>query len=91
MELVIYLQDERDLAILEPLLRRLKLRFEKKKGPSNQTHQTGTSEAKEKLETARALLLKMLEEGTDASYFGDPVEWEREVRQDRLLPFRQQG
>lgn len=30
MELIIYLPDEKDLAILEPLLRRMDLRFEKK-------------------------------------------------------------
>ena len=30
MELVVYLQDEQDLAIIESLLNRLKLRFEKR-------------------------------------------------------------
>ncbi len=74
MELVSYLQDEKNLAVLEPLLRRLKLRFEKKKSPSGTANQTTTPEAKEKLEVARTLLLKMLEDGVDASYFGDPVE-----------------
>lgn len=91
MELIIYLPDEKDLAILEPLLRRMDLRFEKKNGQSKAAKQTATPEAKAKLEATRALLLKMLEEGVDASCFGDPVEWQRQSRQDRPLPFREQA
>jgi hypothetical protein len=88
MELVIYLKDEQDLTILEPLLKRMKLRFEKKNGrPASTKAQTKTAKEKN-LEVARALLLKMHLEGVDASYFGDPSEWQRETRTETKLPFR---
>ncbi|MFN4257118.1 MAG: hypothetical protein ACK4Q5_19120 [Saprospiraceae bacterium] len=87
MELVIYLKNESDLAVLEPLLRRLKLRFEKKNG--QQPAATSQPLLPSKLEAARARLLQMHEDGTvDASYFGEPVEWQRSIREDKPLPFR---
>ncbi len=89
MELVIYLKDEQDLTVLEPLLKRMKLRFEKKNdhsaAPTIAQHKTAREK---KLEAARTLLLKMHQEGVDSSYYGDPSEWQRETRTKTNLPFR---
>jgi len=88
MELVIYLKDEQDLTVLEPLLKRMKLRFKKINGRPSTT-KTQHKTAKEKnLEASRALLLKMHKEGVDASYYGEQSEWQRETRSETKLPFR---
>jgi len=88
MELVVYLKDEQDLTILEPLLKRMKLRFEKKNGRPTATNAQQKSAREKNLEAARALLLKMHQEGVDASYYGDPSEWQRLTRTETTLPFR---
>ena len=88
MELVIYLKDEQDLTILEPILKRMKLRFEKKNDHPVATKAELKSAREKNLEVARALLLKMHLEGVDASYYGDPSEWQREIRAEAKLPFR---
>ncbi|MFN0035671.1 MAG: hypothetical protein ACKVUS_11425 [Saprospiraceae bacterium] len=80
MELVIYLKNEQDLRVLEPLLRRMKLRFEKKNVRVASTKPLHKTAGEKKLEAARALLLQMHREGVDASYYGDPSEWQRETR-----------
>lgn len=41
-----------------------------------------------KLEAARKKLLQMHKEGVDASYYGDPVAWQRDSREDTGQPFR---
>lgn len=84
MELVIYLKNEEDLAVLEPLLKRMHLHFERKNGESNPS----LSLAEQKLEAARAQLRQMLQAGVDISTYGDPIEWQRETRMDTALPFR---
>jgi hypothetical protein len=84
MELVVYLQDESDLAILESLLRRLKLRFEMRKGQIPVLEPSADSEREKNL-----LELRRLAALIKHSSFGDPVEWQREVRKDRILPFRE--
>jgi hypothetical protein len=84
MELVIYLKNEEDLAVLEPLLKRLQLRFERK----NSDHNTLLPLAEQKLEAARVQLLQMLQAGVDVSTYGDPVEWQQATRTDNNLPFR---
>jgi len=88
MELVIYLKDKQDLTILEPLLKRMKLRFEKKNGRPSAVKAEQKAAKEKNLEVARASLLKMHQEGVDTSYYGDPSEWQRETRQDTNLPFR---
>jgi len=88
MELVIYLKDEQDLTVLEPLLKRMKLRFEKKNGRPAVVKAQQKSVREKNLEVARAALLKMHQEGVDASYFGDPSEWQRVTRTERKMPFR---
>ena len=88
MELVIYLKDEQDLTILEPLLKRMKLRFEKKDGLPAATKAQRKTAREKNLEAARVLLLKMHQEGVDAFYYGDPSEWQRETRTETKLPFR---
>ncbi len=84
MELIVYLQNEEDLAVLEPLLKRLQLRFERKSVESNPS----LSLAEQKLEAARVQLREMLQVGVDVSTYGDPIEWQRETRADNTLPLR---
>lgn len=88
MELVIYIKNENDLTVLEPLLRRMKLRFEKKRNGDTSIGQIKKTDREKELEEARVLLLKMHQEGVDASYYGDPSEYQREIRTDSILPFR---
>lgn len=85
MELVVYINDEKDFSVLEPLLSRMKLRFERK---NNVNAINESSATQEKVESARAQLLQMLKEGVDVSSYGDPVAWQKEARQDNILPFR---
>lgn len=33
-------------------------------------------------------LQELFKHGMDVSNYGDPVEWQREIRKDRKLPFR---
>lgn len=82
MELVVYLQDETDLAILESLLRRLKLRFEKRK--DNSSSLSVDNDREKKLLELRHLAAQIQE-----SSYGDPIEWQREIRKDHVLPFRE--
>ena len=81
MELVVYLQDENDLAVIESLLKRLKLRFEKRKGQT-ETPKTDIEREKNLLE------LQYLAAQINHSTFGDPLEWQAETRKDRNLLFR---
>ena len=84
MELVVYLQDESDLAVIESLLNRLKLRFEKRNG---QTASPKTDVEREK----NLLELRYLAAQIKESTFGDPLEWQAETRKDRSLPFRDEA
>ncbi len=77
MELVVYINDEKDFSVLEPLLSRMKLRFERK---NNVNAINESSATQEKVESARAQLLQMLKEGVDVSSYGDPVAWQKEAR-----------
>lgn len=76
MELVVYINDEKDFSVLEPLLSRMKLRFERK---NNVNAINESSATQEKVESARAQLLQMLKEGVDVSSYGDPVAWQKEA------------
>lgn len=74
-ELVLKIQRESDLKELLPVLNRLKIKYvsrKKKRKPS-------LKEIEEAVRIIRA--------GADFSYLGDPVEWQREQRKDRNLPF----
>ena len=79
MELVVYLQDEQDLAIIESLLNRLKLRFEKRHSttPNPQTE----IDREKNLQELRSLSAQIKD-----STFGDPLTWQEETRKDRPLP-----
>jgi len=74
-ELVLEIQRESDLEELLPILNRLKIKYvsrKKKRKPSSK-------EVEEAIRVIRA--------GADFSYLGDPVEWQREQRRERELPF----
>ena len=89
MELVIYLKNEQDFIVLEPLLKRMKIRFEQKDIKKKVVVRTKRLlSAQQKLETARVRLLQMHKEGIDVTSYGDPVQWQKDTRQDTCLPFR---
>jgi hypothetical protein len=70
----------KDWAIIQPLLKRLKISFTQKETPSVNGQKGARDEV---LET-----LLHLAEQIDVSSYGDPVEYQREVRKDRPQPFR---
>lgn len=75
--------------VLEPLLRRMKIRFEQK--DIKRKIGIGTKKtlsAQRRLDAARTRLLQMHKEGVDITAYGNPVQWQKETRQDTHLPFR---
>lgn len=89
MELVVYIKNEQDLVVLERLLTKMKLRFEHKSSKKEEAETSKQSiSAKRKLEAARTRLLQLREAGVDVSSYGDPIQWQRDTRQDNILPFR---
>lgn len=74
-QITLKIKHEKDLAVLIPLLERLKIEY--------------APVRKKKLSAARlAKYQKIIAAGGDASYFGDAAEWQREQRKERNLPFR---
>ena len=89
MELVVYIKNEQDLVVLERLLTKIKLRFEHKKNKMEEVENSKQLlSAEQKLEAARILLLQMRKEGVDISSYADPIQWQRDIRQNSMLPFR---
>lgn len=82
MELVVYLKTKEDLAVLEPLLQRLRLRYERRNGNEP------TTAVKGKIELAKQQIDVLREAGVDVKGYGDPVEWQREIRNDEPEGFR---
>ena len=87
MELIIYLEDQKDLALLEPLLKRLQFRYEWKAFSKLSTSTLVDADAqssKKKLEIDRNKLQQMHKDHqVNALYYGDPVAWQRTQRSDR--------
>ena len=86
MDLIIELKikNPNDWVVLQPLLKRLKIRFSQKNVEPQQS-------AKEPVENPNTVLDKLnalLDAGVDASYYGDPVAFQREVRHEAEQPFR---
>ena len=80
MSVVINLKNERDLNVVLPILKELKIAFTTKI-----TQSTKTS-SKQK---AREKLYKLLENNAvDVSYYGDPIAFQKEQRKDKTLPNR---
>lgn len=79
MDLIIELKikNPSDWAMLQPLLKRLKIRFIQKNEVSQQS-------VKERVENPKSVLDKLnalLDAGVDASYYGEPVAFQRDVAQ----------
>ena len=74
-ELVLQIRKESDLRELLPVLERLKIKYVSRK----KMRKPSSKEMEEAVRIIRA--------GADFSYIGDPVEWQREQRKDRDLPF----
>jgi hypothetical protein len=68
-----------DWAIIERLLKRLKVNFVQK------NVETPTISKEQKLIDE---LYALLDAGVDVSNYGDPIEFQREAREDVVLPFR---
>jgi hypothetical protein len=83
MDLIIELKIKnlRDWEIIQPLLQRLRISFTKK-----EIYQAVSQE--ENPDTELQELQAMLAEGVDASYYGDPVEYQKNVRAENEHPFR---
>jgi len=72
-KLILDIPDQKDLDILLPLLSRLKIHF---------TSLTNQIVDEREIKDAISNILQ----GCDMSAFGDPLLYQREVREDRLLP-----
>ncbi len=73
-QLTLTIKNEKDLALLLPLLERLRIEY--------------STVPKKHLSAGQlAKYRKIIMAGGDASYFGDAAEWQREQRKDRDLPF----
>ncbi len=70
-----------DWDIIQPLLQRLKISFTKK-----EMQPTGVKEPV--IDTDLQELQAMLADGVDASYYGDPVAYQKSVRAENERPFR---
>ena len=81
MDLVVELKinNPDDWTLIEGLLKRLKVSFSKKNVelPSISKAQTPLDE-----------LYALLDAGVDVSNYGDPIAFQREAREDVVLPFR---
>lgn len=76
IELNVKISNPQDLQVLLPLLKRMGLSWEQ------HTHVDQVSDASE-----LKRLQEIIADGGDASYFGDPLDWQRNERQNRTLPF----
>lgn len=81
MDLVVELKINNlsDWTIIERLLKRLKVKFVQRnvEVPTVSKEQTAIEE-----------LYALLDAGVDVSNYGDPIEFQREAREDVVLPFR---
>ena len=80
LKIELKIKNTSDWAILQPLLERLKIRFTQKNEVPKQTIESPLSTLDK--------LNRLLDEGVDASYYGDPIAFQRDVRQESVLPFR---
>ena len=82
MDVVLHLNNESELAALEPLFQHMNLKYEKK------------AKFKVLTEADQVALLARLNYWSSqikGSSFGDAVEYQKEVRKDRPLPFRDEN
>ena len=86
MDLIIELKikNPSDWAMLQPLLKRLRIRFIQK----NEVPQELVKEPIENPTSVLDKLNALLDAGVDASYYGDPVAFQRDARHETELPFR---
>jgi hypothetical protein len=49
---------------------------------------TTTAQQTQKIAIAQTQMEALLQKGLDVSDFGDPVEWQKEIRKDKPQPFR---
>lgn len=75
-KLVLEIQNPVDLQILLPLLERLRIRYSRKE------------EEKIVQEDEITQALRIIDAGCDMSNYGDALEYQEMVREDRELPYR---
>lgn len=74
-QLMLEIRNQGDLDALLPLLRRLQIKFSKLETRDKQTDEI-------------AAAIKIVREGCDMSNFGDALDYQKEVRTERPMPFR---
>lgn len=72
--LVLDIPNIRDLEVLLPLLRRLRIRYARVETPEISPEE-------------RVAAIQVIEQGCDMTAFGDSVDYQRSVREDRVLPY----
>jgi hypothetical protein len=79
MQVILNIDNPQDWTALLPILERLNISI----------HATLPTAKKKKRPTVKDLAYHqaIIAKGGDASYFGDAVQWQREQRQERDLPF----
>lgn len=77
-QVTLNIKQDKDLDILMPILDRLGI-----------TIQEDNLHSKKKLSEEEYLkCLAIIDKGIDVSNYGDPMEWQKEQREDRKLPYR---
>lgn len=76
--LLVDLSDDRDLQVLLPLLNRLHIPYRRM--------ETGLGASDAEREEA----LRIVRQGCDMTTFGDALAYQRRVREDRVLPYREE-
>lgn len=73
-QLMLEIQNQGDLDALLPLLRRLHIKFSK-------------LETRDKQADEIAEAIRIVRQGCDMSNFGDALEYQKEIRKERPMPF----
>lgn len=76
--LLVDIDQDRDVQMLVPLLNRLHIPFRRVEAVPRPT------------EAERAEALRIIRTGCDMSSFGDALEYQRRVREERALPYREE-
>ena len=74
-QLMLEIRNQSDLEALLPLLRRLRIKFSK-------------LETRDKQADDIAEAIQIVQKGCDMGNFGDALEYQREIRKERSMPFR---
>ncbi len=77
-QITLNIKQDKDLDILLPLLDRLGITI----------HEDNTHSKKKLSDEEYKEILNRISKGIDVSNYGDPIQWQKETREDRKLPYR---